>query len=370
MAGLCALINLYAPQAILPLLAVQFRASPAQVAGTISATTLAVAIFAPFVGALADRLGRKRMILAGLVGLAVPTLLSGLASTLNQLILTRFLQGMVVPAVFTASLGYVGEEWERSAVGRTMSLYVAATVLGGFLGRFVVGLAAEYADWHRAFFLLASINLLGAAIVWQCLPPPRRASRPAEWHQMLRGMAAHLRNRRLLSAYLVGFSVLFSLVTLFTYVNFHLAAPPFGLTPGALGLVFCVYLVGIVVTPFSGQAIERFGQSRVLLLAAALAAIGAALTLVPALPLIMLGLCLFSSAIFVSHASATSYIGLVSGANRSSAAGLYLTFYYIGGGLGALLPGLLWTRFGWPACVGLAIAAQAVVALVAIRLWR
>ncbi len=374
-AGFCSLVNLYAPQAILPNLAERFHASPAAASSTISATTLAVAVCAPFAGVLADRLGRKRMMLIGLVGLAVPTVLSALAGTLLQLIATRFLQGMFVPAVFTAALGYVSEEWDRATVGRTMSLYVSANVLGGFFGRMAVGLAAEYADWHWGFVVLGLLNLVGAGLVWRCLPtprrpPPRNKTATRLWGPMMRGMAAHLANRRLLSAYLVGFNVLFCLVTIFTYMNFRLAAPPFRLTPAGLSLVFCVYLVGSVATPFAGRWIDRLGQRRVVLLAAGLAALGCAATLPIWLPGFVLGLCLFCSACFVSHAAATSYVGLAAGAQRSSAAGLYLTFYYGGGAVGAVVPGLAWAQFGWPGCVALVVAMQALAAGVALRLWR
>ena len=65
-------------------------------------------------------------------------------------------------------------------------------------------------------------------------------------------MLRHLRNPRLVATYAVGFCVMFSLLGTFTYVNFYLAAPPFGLSTAALGLLFVVYLVGAVVTPTRG----------------------------------------------------------------------------------------------------------------------
>ena len=58
-AGFCAFFNLYGPQSLLPSLAHEFNATPAQISLTMTATTLAIAISAPFAGALADVLGRK-----------------------------------------------------------------------------------------------------------------------------------------------------------------------------------------------------------------------------------------------------------------------------------------------------------------------
>lgn len=369
-AGFGALLNLYAPQAILPTLAVEFAAPPVAVGLTISATTLAVALCGPFAGALADRLGRKRVIVASLLLLAVPTLACALVRTLPELVALRFAQGVFMPAIFAGALGYIGERWEPAEVGRAMALYVAATVSGGFAGRLIGGAAASLADWHWSFAALAVLDLAAGALVWRLLPETGvRGAAEGLWQPAL-AIFGHLRDRRLVSAYCVGFNVLFGLVTMFTYVNFHLAAPPYGLHAGQLGLVFCVYLVGIAVTPTAGWWIDRLGQRRMLLAATAVCAVGCALTLLPPLALVIVGLAVFCSGAFVCQSAATSYVGLVAGANRSSAAGLYLTFYYAGGAVGAVLPGLAWQWGGWGACVAVAILVQAVVAGIATTLGR
>jgi YNFM family putative membrane transporter len=188
--------------------------------------------------------------------------------------------------------------------------------------------------------------------------------------QSVGAIFGHLRDRRLVSAYCVGFNVLFGLVTMFTYVNFYLAAPPYSLHAGQLGLVFCVYLVGIAVTPTAGWWIDRLGQRRMLLVATAVSGLGCAITLIPSLWAVVAGLAVFCSGAFICQSAATSYVGLVAGANRSSAAGLYLTFYYAGGALGAVLPGLAWAAGGWTACVAVAILVQALMAGIASTLVR
>jgi predicted MFS family arabinose efflux permease len=369
-AGFGALLNLYAPQAILPTLAAEFDVAPAAVGLTISATTLAVALCGPFAGALADRLGRKRVIVGSLLLIAVPTLLCALAQTLPQLVALRFAQGVFMPAIFAGALGYIGERWQRAEVGRAMALYIAATVSGGFAGRFIGGVAASLADWHWSFVALSALDIAAAALVWRLLPETGiRGAAAGIWESAV-AIFAHFRSRRLVSAYCVGFNVLFGLTTMFTYVNFHLAGPPYGLHAGQLGLVFCVYLVGIAVTPTAGWWIDRLGQRRMLLVATAVAAAGCAITLAPPLWAVVAGLAVFCSGAFVCQSAATSYVGLVAGANRSSAAGLYLTFYYVGGAVGAELPGLAWAWGGWGACVAVAILVQAVVAGIATVLMR
>ena len=64
-------------------------------------------------------------------------------------------------------------------------------------------------------------------------------------------MLAHFRNGQLLATYAVGFGVLFNFICTFTYVSFHLAAPPYNLSATWLGAIFVVYLVGSVLRRWS-----------------------------------------------------------------------------------------------------------------------
>jgi len=72
-----------------------------------------------------------------------------------------------------------------------------------------------------------------------------------------------------------------------------------------------------------------------------------------------LGLTLCSSAVFACQCSASSYIQVAAPAGeRSSATGLYLAFYYLGGSVGGVLPGYLWHFGGWMACALLVLFVQ------------
>jgi predicted MFS family arabinose efflux permease len=66
----------------------------------------------------------------------------------------------------------------------------------------------------------------------------------------------------------------------------------------------------------------------------------------------------------------TGYVTAIAKEGRSSAVGLYVTAFYIGGSMGAFLGGLAWDRAGWPACVALVIAMQAAMALIAALAYR
>ena len=111
-AGAAALFDLYAPQSILPQLAADFRVSTHQVGWVITVTTLAVALIGPFAGALADVLGRKRLIVAGALAMVVPTLLAAVATTFPELLVWRAAAGLLMPLIFCVTIAYIGEEWD------------------------------------------------------------------------------------------------------------------------------------------------------------------------------------------------------------------------------------------------------------------
>jgi len=141
LAGFCAFLTLFAPQPLLPLLAKAFHASAGAIGLVVTVSTIAVAITAPLTGIVADRFGRKNVIVPAAFLLAIPTILAGLSGSLWQLLFWRFWQGVFTPGIFAVTIAYITEEWDQGA-GAAMSAYVGGTVLGGFSGRMVAALAA------------------------------------------------------------------------------------------------------------------------------------------------------------------------------------------------------------------------------------
>ena len=241
--------------------------------------------------------------------------------------------------------------------------------LGGFTGRAVSGVVAADISWQAAFVALAVLTGIVAAVLTMWLPrePARSVAREGKAGRESFG---HLvRNRRLMATCGVGFSVLFSQVAMFTYVTFHLAAPPYSLSTVALGWLFVVYLVGAVVTPFAGHWIDRYGHRTGIASAMAIGGAGALLTLVPWLPAIVVGLALCATGVFTAQATTSSYIGAVTTSDRALAVGMYSTFYYAGGSTGGALPSIFWTTGGWTACVLLVVAVQLAGAAIAFTQW-
>jgi predicted MFS family arabinose efflux permease len=369
LAGFAAFVDLYATQPLLPLLARTFHASSFDVSLTITAPTVAVALAAPVIGRLADRLGLRRVIVGSAFAIAIATALAATSTSLPQLIFWRFVQGLVTPGVFAGTVAYIHEVWPASHGGRGTAAYMTGTIVGGFTGRAVAGLVAADASWAASFVALASINVVVAAALAIWLPSERRAGHRAAGERRPSSLGEHLRNPQLIATYGIGFCVLFTQVAMFTYVTFHLAAPPFSLSTVALGWLFVVYLVGAVVTPFGGRWIDRYGHRAGLAYAMAIGGAGALLTLAPWLPVIVAGLALCATGVFIAQAATSSYIGAVTTRDRALAVGLYSTFYYAGGSVGGAAPAALWSRGGWPACVALIVIVQCVGVSIALTQW-
>ena len=356
-------------QALLPTLAREFQAPPATTGLTVTATLLAVASVAPFVGSISDMLGRKRLIVGALATLVAPTLAAAGASSLPALIVWRFAQGLLIPFVFTVAVAYIGDEAQGAEGVRLAGVYSIGTIVGGFASRLVSGYATAWWGWRTSFVLLGALTLAAAVLVAVWLPKEANFRPVRGWRSTVESFADHLTNRRLLAACAVGFAVLFSIIAAFTFANFVLAAPPYGLGPAALGSIFVVYLFGVVSTPTATALAARIGRLPTLAAGAVLAIAGLLLALLPSLWAILAGLGMLAGAVFVEQSLTISYIGVAARRAKSTAVGLYVTFYYVGGSLGGVLPAGIWHRAGWPGCVALCVAVQIAMLIIAVAFW-
>src|SRR5580692_1804249 len=173
-AGFCAFINLYSPQALLPELANEFHVGPSEISTLMTAGTLSIALSAPFTGALADVVGRKRLITAAMFAIVVPTVIMTFAGSVPELTFWRFVQGLLLPPIFTVTVAYIGDEWPAADVPRIAGLYISGTSIGGFCGRFIPGMLSDLIGWRLAFSVVALLTLVSAIIVALTLPHERQ----------------------------------------------------------------------------------------------------------------------------------------------------------------------------------------------------
>lgn len=363
--GMFAFLQVYAIQALLPVLMVDFSATEVQAGMVVGATVMAIAIMSPFLGMLSDAIGRKSFIVGALLFLAIPTALIAQSPTIGWLGLWRFMQGLSVPGITVVTIAYIGEEFEGRAVAELMSFYVSGSVFGGFMGRFLLGHLHEFIGWRHGYYVMAAMTLIGALWVGKMLPSSRCFEANPNFRSAIQTLGEHLTNRYVVTACLLGGCVLFSLVGCFTFINLHLAETPYELSTGQLANIFAVYLIGVIITPLTTSLLRKFGAARIVRVAVLISTIGVLLTLVTPLWGVIAGLIIMSSGVFITQSATISYIAVNVKKGRSLASGLYYMAYYAGGTMGAWICGIAYARGEWQLTVWLLLFVQILALLVA-----
>ncbi len=342
-------VDLFAAQAILPMLRDAYGVSPAAVAASVNASTLGMAVGGFGMALISHRIERRAGIVASLVLLAIPTALLGLLPALPVFTILRVVQGLCMSAAFTLTLAWLGEQ---QGGGRTASLfaaYITGNVASNLFGRLIAAAVADHLGLHTMFLVFAGLNLAGAALaalaMARTVPPMAAAGRRAgSWR-------VHLRNKLLVADFGLGFCILFSFIGIFTFVNFVLTRAPLSLGMMQVGFVYFVFLPSIFTTPLAGHAVRRLGTRPAAWLALAIALAGLPLLLTDQLDLVLCGMVLVAVGTFLAQAIATGFVGRAATMDRGAASGMYLASYFGGGLAGSLVLGQAFELGGWTAVV-------------------
>jgi YNFM family putative membrane transporter len=356
LAAVAVYADMYITQPILPLLSHDFGVAPAVAGLTVSSVVLAIALASSSYGPLGDAFGRKRVMVVSGMLLAAPTLACALAGSFGTLLALRALQGLLIPGISAVAVAYIGEQFEAADLGALVGSFISATVAGGLIGRVGSGLIAGALSWRAPFVVFAAVTLLSAVMLGLTLSRDRPTTH-AGWGHAYRGMLAHLREPRLLGAFLIGGSLFFGFIGVFTYLPYYLAAPPFRLSTTLVSSIYVVYLAGVIASPLAGRLSARHSRQRLMAIGMLVAVAGIVGTLMPALPAIIASLVVLCAGMFTAQAIAPAFVNANARAAKGGANALYLAFYYVGATLGSSLPGLAWQTWGWQGVVTSSVAA-------------
>nr|WP_256833153.1 MFS transporter [Pseudomonas oleovorans] len=360
-AGFATFAMLYCVQPLLPLLAAHFRVSAASSSLALSLTTLSLALCLLVSGALAESWGRKPVMVAALGLAALLGIACALVEQWSSLLILRALLGLALSGLPALAMAYVGEEFDPEALPAAMGLYIGGTALGGLLGRLLAGLLSDLGGWPWALGGIAGLGLLALGLFIWLLPPSRHfTAQPLSLRGLLRNFALHLSNPRLRVLFALAFLLMGGFVALFNYVGFRLAGEPFNLSATVIGLLFTVYLLGILSAGWAGRLVPRFGARQVLHGGIGLMLLGVALCATPWLSAAVIGLALFTLGFFAAHAVASGQVGIHAQGAKAQASALYLCAYYLGSSLVGYVGGYVWEHAGWLAL--LAVLASLFVA--------
>ena len=278
-----------------PQIAEALKLSPGQVGLLVAVFTLPGATLTPILGVLADRLGRKRIIVPSLVLFAVAGTACGFARDFHLLLWLRLLQGVGAAAIGALNITIVGDlytGWKRATVmGYNASVLSIGTALYPAIGGSMALLG-----WFYPFFLPVMAVPVALLVVWRLRSPePASDQRLSDY---LRSALLSLRERQVLGLFLAGlvtFVILYG--AYLTYLPFLLQRS-FGASPLLIGLLFSVTSVATAVTSFRlGRLSRRFSSRNLVYAGFAMYAVAMlAFPLAPSLALLLAPIVLFGVA--------------------------------------------------------------------------
>ena len=248
---------------ILPLYAKTFAASGLQIGMVFTAFSFSRALLAPFVGRLSDRIGRKPLIVVGLLGYAVVSVLYASASSLWQLAVFRLLQGVAAVMVGPLAQAYVGDLIPEGREGRYMNAFYASLFIGMGVGPLLGGGIGAAWSYEAAFYAMAALAVVAVVLVWLTVPMDQTAKRRKRniavehppmrrvmANDAVRAMSVYVATRGFWRQSFNTFYPLFAVATL-------------GVNEAAVGIVLSTYMFaeGLLQIPF-GLLADRYPRLR------------------------------------------------------------------------------------------------------------
>ena len=340
--------TIYPPQVLLPFFAERYAVTESQAALLTAIQMIPLGIAPLSYGYILESISAVKLLKWAILGLAVAQVAFVLAEMLTDsfalLIVIRFGQGLLLPAAMTSLMTYLSGASEGQRLQRDMSIYVAATIVGGYAGRLLTGLTAEYVGWRYYYFGL-TVLLIGnfVALGWLKKEMTVKTGRPNP-----RIILDTLRGGDYLKIYGVIFCVFFVFSSFLNYLPFRLTALWGHPSESMIGFMYSGYLVGVTISLISPRLVTAFGSAINAIIAGI---IGLAITLLVTMTastwLLFGTLLIFCGSMFLVHSVAVGLVNRLARENKGVVNGLYIAFYYSGGVLGSYLPGLIYERFGW-----------------------
>ncbi|SDA29430.1 MFS transporter, YNFM family, putative membrane transport protein [Methylobacterium sp. UNC378MF] len=370
-AGFSTFAVLYAVQPLLPIYTEDFGVSPAASSLALSLPCGLLAVALLVVSPLSEIWGRKPVMLASLIASALLTIVAALVPGWYGFLALRALTGLTASGLPAVAMAYLAEEMDARAIGLSMGLLVGGNALGGMSGRLISGVMADFVSWRAGLATIGALALAAALAFWRALPPSRRfVARRMAWGEVPGSFTHHFRDAGLPWLFAEAFLLMGGFVCIYNYIGFRLLDPPFSLSQAVIGLIFSVYLAGMVSSPVTGELASRFGRRRVLWLATSVGLAGIVMTLSDHLLLIIAGIVVTTIGFFGAHSVASSWVGRRATRNRAQASAIYLSLYYLGSSVLGTAGGWFFAHSGWTGVVLFVGGLYGLALIVALRLSR
>jgi len=338
---------MYATQPLQPLLSHEFGISMTQ-----SSLFTAVIMFwlgvAPIVyGYILESVSSKKMLLAASAILFFTNLLLGFSNSFEMFLFARCVEGLVVPAILTSSMTILANI-DKKNIQFNMSVYVAATVFGGLVGRVMSGFIATEFGWRAVFFSLSFALLVGLYFIKNLnLDINAKLTKVT-----LKDVLSILKDKRFTIVYLTMFSVFFVFAGLLNLMPFRMKELFGNVSETTIGLLYLGYGSGVVVALLSRKIVKFFGNEvKTMLIGGFFYTLMTLFFVSENLTVIFMMMFLLCIGMFTVHSIATGLANSMKSSQKGLTSGMYLTFYYIGGSIGSIVPSFIYSRFGWESVI-------------------
>ncbi len=338
---------MYATQPLQPLLAHEFGISMTQ-----SSLFTAVVLFwlgiAPIVyGYILESVSSKKMLLVASSTLFFTNLVLGFSNSFEMFLLARFVEGLVVPAILTSSMTILANI-DKKNIQFNMSVYVASTVFGGLVGRVMSGFIATEFGWRVVFFSLSFALLIALFFIKNLNLDINAKLTKATLYNVI----SILKDRRFALIYFVMFSVFFVFAGLLNLMPFRMKELFGDVSETTIGLLYLGYGVGVVVALLSRKIVIFFGSEiKTMLIGGVFYTLMILFFASKTLSVIFTMMFLLCIGMFTVHSIATGLANSMKESQKGLTSGMYLTFYYIGGAVGSIVPSMIYSRFGWESVI-------------------
>jgi len=240
-----------------------FNATPRTVGLLFASYSIMQLIFAPILGSLSDKYGRRPVLLLSIIGTGIGFLILGLANSLLLLFIGRILDGITGGNISTAQ-AYIADITTKENRAKGMGLIGAAFGLGFIIGPAIGGILSRWGI-HVPFFFAASLCFANAILLYFRLPETVTPDHPAR-NSAARGRSfgdvfSSLRQPKLAFVliiyflFIVAFSIMTTSFSLYTMFRFGYDAQHTGYLFAYVGLIAVIIQGGLI-----GRLVKRFGE--------------------------------------------------------------------------------------------------------------
>ncbi len=323
---------------IIPQIAADLKEPVTSVALLATAFALPYALMQPALGALADVIGKTRILFACLVLVTIATFAGAFATTLTQLMWTRIIAGIVAGGLFPISLALVADVVPVAQRQVAVSRLLAGAMLGNLLGATTSGVVTDFFSWHGVFLVDGFMALAATVAAFIGFGGPgRKPPTSVDLRQIPANYRAIFSNP--LAKFCFGGVFIEGVFLLGIYPFVAPLLHDTGETRASIaGIVIAGFGVGgIIYSMIIGTILPRLGQRNLMILGGFLQGAGImAMSLQPVWQVQLAIFVMFGCAFYLLHGAIQIYVTELAPSARSSATAAHSTFFFIGQSLGPI----------------------------------